>query len=202
MTSADADPLESPSPLANLEDEELIQRIADRRHDAVSELYRRYSSLLLGVARKILGTTQDAEEVVQEAFVQAWEQADRYDRRRASASTWLVMITRSRAIDLLRSRKVRKRTAEKAEKEEKQLHTSPDGVRAVWYEERQQRVREALDELPAEQKEVLELAFYRGMTQREIARETDTPLGTVKTRTLLAMKKLRRTLKHEIRELL
>ena len=202
MTSADTDPLASPSPLAGLEDAELVQRMTARRQDAVAELYRRYASLLLGVARKILGTTRDAEEVVQETFVQAWEQADRYDRRRASPSTWLVMIARSRAIDLLRSREVRDRTAAEAGKETRDLHTSPEGARAVWYEERRERVRSALNELPPEQKEVLELAFYQGMTQREIARETDTPLGTVKTRTLLAMKKLRRELRQEIRELL
>lgn len=188
--------------MVDLDDAQLVRRIADRREDAVTELYDRYASLLLGIARQIVGGTQDAEEVVQETFVQVWLQADRYDRRRASPSTWLVMIARSRAIDLVRSRRVRDRTTEAAGQEGEQTHASPEGTRAVWYEERRHRVQEALATLPDEQREVLELAFYRGSTQREIARETGIPLGTVKTRTLLAMKKLRMALRQEIRELL
>ena len=202
MTFPDGQPNPVPPPLASLGDVELIQRIADRRQDAIAELYDRYADLVLGVARKILGNTPDAEEVVQEAFVQVWLQADRYDRRRASPSTWLVMITRSRAIDLVRSRKVRTRAARAAGEEDSRDHASPEGTRAVLQDERRERVLEALAGLPEEQREVLELAFYRGWTQREIARETGIPLGTVKTRTLLAMKKLRALLQKEIRELL
>lgn len=202
MTRPPAEPEAANSKLAELDDVQLIQRIADRRQEAATELFDRYGGLMLGVARKIVGTTQDAEEVVQDALLQVWDQAGRYDRRRASPSTWLVMIVRSRAIDLVRSRRVRNRTAEAAAKEPGDDHASPEGASAVWYEERRRRVLAALDELPDEQREVLELAFFRGWTQRQIAGETGIPLGTVKTRTLLAMKKLRASLRAEIRDLL
>ena len=127
--------------------------------------------------RRILGDAGDAEEVLQEVFLQVWAQADRYDSRRAAPATWVTLLARSRAIDLLRSRQVRQRTAEAAGSEPHARHASPEGVRAVWYEERQQRVRAALGELPEEQRTVLELAFFEGLTQREIAERTEHSAG-------------------------
>jgi RNA polymerase sigma-70 factor (ECF subfamily) len=114
----------------------------------------------------------------------------------------LVLLVRSRAIDRLRSRKVVERTHNAAHAEKSRDHTSPEGASNVLSLERQRRVQEALASLPPEQREVLELAFFEGKTQREIAAATDTPLGTVKTRSLLAMKKLRAALMDEIGELL
>lgn len=183
-------------------DADLVERIANADADALGTLYDRYSSLLLGLARRVLGSTSDAEEVLQEVFVQVWNQAGRYDRSRSSVSTWLVLITRSRAIDRLRSRNVVDRTLGDLKQEQKGKHTSPEGVRAVLWDERRRRLSSALADLPEEQREVLELAFYRGMTQSEIAASTTIPLGTVKTRTLLAMRKLRKALENEIRDLL
>ena len=179
-----------------------MRRVADRRPDALAELYDRHAPLLLALARRILGNAADAEEVVQEALVQVWSQAGRYDSRRASVVTWLVLLTRSRAIDLLRSRRVREGAIEASARELPRADASPEGPRAVWNAERQARVGEALAELPAEQREVLELAFYGGLSQSEIAERTGIPLGTVKTRTLLAMRKLRAALRGELRELL
>lgn len=184
------------------EEAQLVRAVADGDADALARLYDRYSGMLLGLAHRVLGDASDAEEILQEAFFQAWNQAARYDPGRSSVSTWLVLITRSRAIDRLRSRKVAERTATAAQKEKRELHTSPEGVRDVLMLERRQRLRTELDRLPAEQREVLELAFYRGMTQSEIAETSGIPLGTVKTRTLLAVKKLRRALGDEIEELL
>ena len=184
------------------EEAQLVRAVAGGDADALSKLYDRYSGMLLGLAHRVLGDASDAEEILQEAFLQAWNQAARYDPGRSSVSTWLVLITRSRAIDRLRSRKVAERTAIAAQKERHELNTSPEGVRDVLMLERRQRLRTELDRLPAEQCEVLELAFYRGMTQSEIAEQSDIPLGTVKTRTLLAVKKLRRALQDEIGELL
>lgn len=183
-------------------DASLVERIARGDQAALGELYDRYSSLLLALARRVLGSTSDAEEVLQEVFLQIWNQAGRYDTRRSAVSTWLVLITRSRAIDRLRSRQVMDRTLGALQLEKRGQHTSPEGARSVLWDERRRRLSQVLGELPREQRQVLELAFYRGMTQSEIAAATEIPLGTVKTRTLLAMKKLRKALQDEIRELL
>jgi RNA polymerase sigma-70 factor (ECF subfamily) len=179
-----------------------VTRIADRRQDALGALYDRYAPLLLALTRRILGNPADAEEVVQETLLQVWGQAGRYDPRRSSVATWLVLLARSRAIDLLRSRRVRERAVEAAGEETLGVHASPEGPAAVWYEERRSRVLAALAQLPADQRHVLELAFFGGLSQREIADLTGTPLGTVKTRTLLAMRKLRQALRSEIDDLL
>jgi RNA polymerase sigma-70 factor (ECF subfamily) len=95
--------------MRELSDGELLRRIADHRQDALAVLYDRFSPLLVALTRRILGNTSDAEEVVQETFLQVWSQAGRYDPRRSSVPTWLVLLARSRAIDLLRSRGVRER---------------------------------------------------------------------------------------------
>lgn len=183
-------------------DAELIKRIAARNQEALGHLYDRYSGLLTALARRILNDTNDAEEILQEVFLQVWHQAPRYDTRRSSVSTWLVLITRSRSIDRLRSRQVVDRTLANLQHEKRETHTSPEGVASVWMDERRERLRAEMRQLPPDQKQVLELAFFQGMTQSEIAESTRIPLGTVKTRTLLAMKKLRKALQAEIRELL
>jgi RNA polymerase sigma-70 factor, ECF subfamily len=190
-----------PSPNGPASDVVLLRQVADRRPAALGELYDRHAPTLLGLAKRILGTTPDAEEVLQEVFLHVWNHAGRYDPGRSSVSTWLVLITRSRAIDRLRSRRVVDRTHEAA-LQEAPVDTSPEGVDNVFMHERRVRVRRELANLPAEQREVLEMAFYEGLTQTEIASRADLPLGTVKTRTLLAMKKLRNALRSEIRELL
>ena len=188
--------------MRDLPDGELVRGIADRRQEALVELYDRFAPLLLGLVRRILGNRSDAEEVVQETLLQAWTQAGRYDARRSSVPTWLVLMARSRAIDLLRSRRVRERTVATVQQEGAPADASSEGPAAVWYGERQERVASALALLPAEQREVLEQAFFQGLSQREIAEATGIPLGTVKTRTLLAMRKLREALRDEMRELL
>jgi RNA polymerase sigma factor (sigma-70 family) len=191
-----------PALLSSLDDVTLVRRIADRRQEALAELYDRYCRLLLALASRILGTAAEAEEIVQESFLQAWSQAGNYDPGRASVSTWLVLIARSRALDRLRSRRVAERTVESARAEAAPSHTSSEGPLAVLFRERRARVGEELEKLPGEQRQVLDLAFFEGLTQREIAERAGIPLGTVKTRTLLAMQKLRTALRSEIRELL
>jgi RNA polymerase sigma-70 factor (ECF subfamily) len=187
--------------IRELADAELLRRIADRRQEALAVLYDRFAPLLLALTRRILGNGADAEEVVQETFLQVWAQAGRYDPKRSSVPTWLVLLARSRAIDLLRSRGVRERAVAGVAAEAR-ADASPEGPRAVWYEERRERLAKALAALPEQQRQVLERTFYLGMSQREIAEATGTPLGTVKTRTLLAMRKLRESLRDEMRELL
>ena len=180
----------------------LLRQVLERRPEALADLYDRHALTLLALARRILGAAADAEEVLQEVFLHVWNNAARYDAGRSSVSTWLVLITRSRAIDRLRNRKVVERVHEAAHQEDPAGHASPEGVESVFSRERRQRVKSELDRLPPEQKQVLEMAFYEGLSQSEIADRAGLPLGTVKTRTLLAMKKLRGALRSDIRELL
>jgi RNA polymerase sigma-70 factor (ECF subfamily) len=194
-----------------LSDAALVRLVAERRPEALAELYDRFAPTLLALARRVLDNHADAEEVLQEVFVQVWNRGERYDPARSSVSTWLVLIARSRAIDRLRSRKVVERTHEATAQAAigaigasgvREPHTSPEALENVFIQERHERVRREMAALPAEQRQVLEMAFYQGLTQSEIAAKAGLPLGTVKTRTLLAMKKLRNALRPEIRQLL
>jgi RNA polymerase sigma factor (sigma-70 family) len=206
------DPTSSqPGSPAALSDAALVRLVAERRPEALAELYDRFSPTLLALARRVLDNHADAEEVLQEVFVQVWNRGERYDPARSSVSTWLVLIARSRAIDRLRSRRVVERTHEATAQAAigavgasgvGEPHTSPEALENVFIQERHERVRREMAALPAEQRQVLEMAFYQGLTQSEIAAKAGLPLGTVKTRTLLAMKKLRNALRPEIRQLL
>ena len=181
----------------------LITRVADGDETALRALHDRFGGLLVALAQRILGSREDAEDVVQEVFLQVWRQADRYRAKRSSVSTWLVMITRSRAIDRHRSRSVVRRTTETmVDQGMIPTHASAEGHSAVLLFERQKSLRRVLAQLPREQREVLDLAYFAGLTQREIAERTGIALGTVKTRTLLAMRKLKNALQDEIGDLL
>jgi RNA polymerase sigma-70 factor, ECF subfamily len=194
--------ISSLNPLETMNDGALLRLVADRQPEALGVLYGRYAPTLLALGKRILGSLADAEEVLQEVFLYVWNHAGRYDAGRSSVSTWLVLVARSRAIDRLRTRKVVERTHETAYQDGPPGHASPEGVDAVFVRERRERVRGEMDRLPPEQKQVLEMAFYEGLSQSEIAAKADLPLGTVKTRTLLAMKKLRGALRDEVRQLL
>lgn len=195
-------PQPSPGPLKSMSDAVLLRQVAERQSEALAELYSRYAPTLLALGVRIMGGVPEAEEVLQEVFLHVWNQAGRYDASRSSVSTWLILIGRSRAIDRLRTRKVVERTHENAAKRDPAGHASPEGVESVFVHERRQRVRGEMEKLPAEQRQVLEMAFYEGLSQSEIAAKAGLPLGTVKTRTLLAMRKLRNALRDEIRQLL
>jgi RNA polymerase sigma-70 factor (ECF subfamily) len=179
-----------------------MERVANGDSRALAELHDRFAGLLIALGRRIVGSQEEAEDLVQDVFVQAWRQAARYDPVRSSVSTWLVLITRSRAIDRVRTRQVAERTTQAANQESSGSYASARATGAVLHRERRIRLQEELARLPVEQREVLELAFYQGLTQSEISGQTGIPLGTVKTRTLLAMRKLRNALADEIGELL
>lgn len=181
------------------EEIELVAAMGRGSFDALAVLYDRYSPMLMALAVRVLRDPAEAEEILQEAFLQAWRQAKRYDPARSSVVTWLVLLTRSRAIDRRRSRRVAEHTLTAMRDERASDHTSPTDVREALLQERRSRLREELARLSGAQREVLELAFFRGLTQREIAEETGTPLGAIKTRSLLAMKKLREGLQDETR---
>ncbi len=182
---------------------DLVSLAAGGHNDALSELYGRYSRLLLWVALGILGNREDAEEVLQEAFLYAWRKAKDYNPSLSSVSSWLVLITRSRSLDRLRARQVRRKTHWQLQREATTATYSPPGSFAhALGRERAQRVRKAIDGLPTPQRQVVELCFYSGLSQSEAAAQAGIPLGTIKTRTVLAQEKLRRDLAGEIRQLM
>lgn len=189
------------APWSGLSDGELVAWISAREPAALDELYDRHAGMLLALARRILGSSEDAEEILQEVLLQIWVRAGSYDSRRSAVATWLGLITRSRAIDRLRSRRTVEQTLAGLVQERPPTHTSPTAAREILSQQRRRRVRQALASLPDEQKMVLELSYYRGLSQSQIARVTGAPVGTVKTRTVLAMKKLRRALRAELSEL-
>lgn len=175
-----------------LEDVQLMGRIAARDRRAFSALFARHAPLVLGVLTRMLGRREEAEEVLQEAFLQAWDRADSYDPRRATPRGWLLMISRSRAIDRIRSRQARTRREEEVQKgPDWRTEVEPVGTAALEASERAERVSHALDVLPEEQRRCIELAFFEGLSHSQIATTLNQPLGTVKSRILLGMRKMR-----------
>lgn len=188
--------------LEDADDVTLLGEVAARRPAALELLYVRHAPVLLAILRRVLGSEEEAEDTLQETLLQVWRQAARYDAERASVGTWLVLLARSRAIDRIRARGVRSRTEDVLAQAPIVAEQTDFAVGAVLAGERQQRIRAALADLPDPQRRVLEMAYYDGKTQREIADETGIPLGTVKTRTLLALRKLRDDLRTEVADLL
>lgn len=157
------------------------------RGQALRALYDLCSGRVMAVALKLLGDRAEAEDVVQETFLELWRRAADYDPSRASPATWAVMVGRSRALDRLRARSSAARVATAQAAEPVSADPAPQPVEV---REEQERVRSALSTLPPEQREVIELAYFEGLAQTEIAARTGQPLGTIKTRVRLAMEKL------------
>lgn len=180
------------------DDTVLLQKIVQQEQAALSQLYGRYARVLYAMALKILNSVDEAEEVVLDVFAQVWKTAHSYDPHRAQVDAWLFMLTRSRALDRLRKRRQQAQTIQRATVEKavttrlRSLELTPEEQLLIW--ERQELITEALNQLPDAQKEALELAYYKGLTYKEIAAHTNTSLGTVKTRLRLALSKLRRIL--------
>lgn len=179
------------------DDDALVTRVAGGDEHALGGLYDRWSPLVFSVCVHILGDDDEAEEAVEETFWQAWRQAERYDVTRGAVATWLTTIARSRALDRLRASRRRQEETMSHLSETKRAavdattRRGDDPARSAEVAERRVLVRQALLALPPEQREVLELAYFRGLSQTEIAEHTGQPLGTVKTRVRLAMEKLR-----------
>src|SRR3954452_4329972 len=176
-------------------DEELLAGLAAGRLEALDALYERYKTMAYGIARRITGDDSLAEDVVQEAFLGAWRSADRYVAGRGSVRTWLLAIVHHRAIDA-----VRRRRPVAALPEETEGARTPDALTLpdVWGEVSgridAEAVSGALAALPVAQREAVELAYFGGLSQTEIAERTGVPLGTVKSRVRLALVGLRREL--------
>jgi RNA polymerase sigma-70 factor, ECF subfamily len=170
----------------------LIQAIAARDETALAQLYDRYRVILFGLLMRILNNRQEAEDVLQEVFLQVWRKAADYDENRGRPFTWLVTLGRSRGIDRLRSLATRERITEAGAKEASEEIS--DAAGDAFRSEQRSLVNDALAQLPNEQKQTLILAYFDGLTQSEIAARLGAPLGTVKTRMRTGMMKLRELL--------
>ena len=188
-------------PQSDAEEAALIQGVAGGDERAFASLYDRYSPILFGLLLRILHSRAEAEDVLQEVFLQVWQQARSFDAARGRAFTWLVTLARSRAIDRLRALDSRERAARRsAEDAPPQTDGEEAADDAALREERAGVVREALAELPEEQRQVLLLAYLEGMSQSEIAAAKGQPLGTVKTRTRAGLRRLSELLRARLGE--
>lgn len=177
----------------DLEDVRIVRRMASGDSDAVGAFYDRWSGSVYGIAVSILRVTQDAEEIVEETFAQAWDQAARFDPSRGSAGSWLLNIARSRSLDRLK--RIKRRREDLTGSLEPSLAVeSVDALQSLISEERKAAVTRALRELPEAQRSTIEMAYFGGLSQTEIAESTGEALGTVKTRMRLGMQKLRERL--------
>lgn len=185
-----------------LSDEELLALVADGRTEALEAFYDRYAGLVLALARRITRDLQSAEEVVQDTFITVWRQSGSYDPLRGRPYSWLVRIARNRAIDEFRRASARDRRSQSSEREFADEAPGPAQrvAAAAGREDLRRLVGEALEVLPGPQREVVELSYFRGLSQTEISTRTGTPLGTVKTRMRLALGKLREKIRPEAGE--
>jgi RNA polymerase sigma-70 factor, ECF subfamily len=177
--------------LRKLADEELMERVAGNDADAFEVVLERHSDAAFSLAYRICGRRSLAEDIAQEAFLSVWRSGARYDRARGSVRTWTLGIVHNRAVDALRRSGVhdRRRASDEGIEETLEAPERTDAQaldKAVSHE-----IRGALGELPAEQRRVIELAYFGGFTHLEIASMLDTPVGTVKGRMRLGLNKLR-----------
>lgn len=172
---------------------ELISRIADEDQQAMSTLYDTTNRLVYGLLLRILSDPATAEEVLLDVYTQVWRQASRFDGTRGGPMAWITTIARSRAIDRLRSEKQSLQREESLETASQQA-TSENVEDDATNSELRTIIRKAMEDLTPEQREVIELAYYGGMSQSEIALKLNQPLGTVKTRTRIGMMRLREAL--------
>lgn len=183
-----------------------MRAIGEQESGALEALYDRYSRLVFSTAYRVLNDAGGAEDVVQDVYIRLWQRPDRYVEERGKFLGWLLSVTRNRAIDEIRSRKRRPIS-------ESQLRGAEDGTSitddrpseaaarefaSAELVDQRQAVRDALKEIPPEQRAAIELAYFKGLTQAEIAEALDTPLGTIKTRIRLGMRKLRDALEGKV----
>ncbi|HEX9943952.1 MAG TPA: sigma-70 family RNA polymerase sigma factor [Thermoanaerobaculia bacterium] len=175
------------------EDRLLMSRVAARDGAAFARVFELHAPMALGLLNRILGARAEAEEILQEVFLQIWMQADRYDADRSSPRGWILMLARSRALDRLRRRDAARRREEAAGDEAEEAIPAVGTERLETLEQRR-RVSSALGLLSPDQRRCIELAFFEGLTHTQIAERLEAPLGTVKSRILLGMNKLRQAL--------
>lgn len=177
---------------ATTSDIELLHAIARSEEGALTALYDRYRLILFGLLVRILNSREEAEDVLQEVFLHVWRRAADFDEKRARPFSWLVMLTRSRAIDRFRVLAARQRLSESAALEVSA--EASDAVADTLHAEQREVLAQALASLPPEQRRTLKLAYFEGLSQSEIAARLNSPLGTVKTRMRAGMMTLRELL--------
>jgi RNA polymerase sigma-70 factor (ECF subfamily) len=176
--------------IPDLEDVRLVRGMIAGKSESLGKFYDKWSGRVYAVAVSIVGEPLDAEEIVEETFFQAWSQAARFDVGRGSAGSWLLNIARSRALDRLKA--IRRRREDFTDVAESSLSTEGmDAAQEVILSEQSDAIKIALGRLPAEQRQAIEMSYFGGLSQVEIAESTGQALGTVKTRMRLAMQKLR-----------
>ena len=176
------------------EDAGLVARVAAGDQSALAELYDRYSRPCYSLARRILGDEGLAEDVVQEVFLAVWKDPSRFDPTRGAFATWLLSATHHKAVDAVRREENHRRRRVSTDVLDSAVSEAPAVDEQAWVAVRKDRVQAALVALPPAQREALGLAYLGGYTQREIAGLTGIPLGTVKTRMLAGMRRLREVL--------
>jgi RNA polymerase sigma-70 factor (ECF subfamily) len=184
---------------SDLSDVDLVKAADRGQRGAVRKLFQRFSSMAYSLALRVAGNEADAEEVLMDSFFQVWKQAGRYNPSRGTVAGWILNIVRSRGIDRVRSRLRVVRTEKELQEEDAFPMASrpPSPEKQAIHSEEKAVVKDALGTLPEDQRLVIELAYFSGLSQSEIATQLGQPLGTVKTRMRLAMQKLRRTLVQE-----
>jgi len=186
-------------------DAELIAQAAGGDPAALEVLYDRYARVVYSFAVRIVGDPQIAEEILQEVFFRAWQQGSSFQSNRGSLITWLLSITHNLSIDEIRKRNRRPQRADSAEPEQLLAGVSDESVNVedeVWLGSIRQSILEALEQLPEAQRRPIEMAYFQGLTQREIAEALGEPLGTIKTRMRLGMLKLREYLGNDVSDII
>jgi RNA polymerase sigma factor (sigma-70 family) len=202
LSAASAEPLRETSVsgrgLGDVIDRGLIEGIAHGDGDALLELFGRHAPTTMALATRILRQPYLAEEIVQEAFLAVWLHPDRYRAERGTVRWWLMSIVHHRAVDLVRREEAhRKRAAETVSVDRVEKLPADPGevvVEAISLAEDQKAARRALCDLPAQQRQIIELMYFGGLSQTQISERLSLPLGTVKSRTLVGMRRLRTTL--------
>ncbi|HEX8141651.1 MAG TPA: sigma-70 family RNA polymerase sigma factor [Pyrinomonadaceae bacterium] len=182
---------------AQTSDSELLHAVARGDEVALASLYDRYRLILFGLILRILHSRPEAEDVLQDVFIQVWKKAADFNEERGRPFTWLVTLARSRAIDRLRSLSSRQRVADEFVQDAPE--SISDSEADAFQSEQREVVRDALRELPSDQRQALVLAYFEGLTQTEIAAKLGAPLGTVKTRMRSGMTKLRELLGEQMK---
>lgn len=187
--------------ISQLSDAELVALVTEQNPAALEVLYTRYSRIVYSFALRIVGDPQIAEELLQEVFFRTWRQGALFRSSRGAFVTWLLSITHNMAIDELRKRNRRPQKADSEEPEAllaAMADTSQDVEEEVWLSSLRSTISEAMQTLPNAQRVTIEMAYFQGLTQREIAERLGEPLGTVKTRMRLGIQKLREQLDDQL----
>jgi RNA polymerase sigma factor (sigma-70 family) len=179
-----------PRSFAHLSDEAVVALVARSDEDALAELYDRFGRVAYGLALRVLRDAKLAEDAVQEGFLAAWRNADRFMPERAKASSWLLTFVHRRAVDLVR-REERRRADALPEQPSATIESAEEDA---WLRFERERVQAALKQLPDQQREALELAYYGGFTQTELAERLGQPVGTIKSRMFTGLSRLRELL--------